>query len=62
MNVAILETGLFPDSETVLDALNHLEPVHYVYRYDLKEKKTPSAEEWDQLIDALRTSDRIVSV
>jgi hypothetical protein len=61
MNVAILETGLFPDSETVLDALNHLEPMHHVYRYDLREK-TPSAEEWDQLIDALRASDRIYSV
>ncbi|HCA26475.1 MAG TPA: hypothetical protein DEP05_02325 [Betaproteobacteria bacterium] len=61
MNVAILETGLFPDSETVLDALNHLEPVHYVYRYDLR-KPIPSAEEWDQLIDALCTSDRIISV
>lgn len=61
MNIAILETGLFPDSETVLDALNHLEPVHYVYRYDLREKVT-SAEEWDQLIDALLVSDRIYSV
>ncbi len=61
MNIAILETGLFPDSETVRDALNHLEPVHYVYRYDLREKVT-SAEEWDQLIDALLISDRIYSV
>lgn len=61
MNVAILETGLFPDSDTVLDALNHLEPVHYVYRYDLR-KGHSSDEAWDQLVDALRTSDRIYTV
>lgn len=61
MNVAILETGLFPDSDTVLDALNHLEPVHYVYRYDLR-KGHPSDEGWDQLVDALRASDRIYTV
>lgn len=61
MNMAILVTGLFPDSATVLDALDYQDPMHYVYRYDLTEKPLTDAE-WDQLIDELRASDRIYSV
>ncbi len=61
MKMVILETGLFPDSATVLAALNNQEPKYQIYRYDLTEKPLTDAE-WDQLIDALRASDRIYSV
>ena len=61
MNMVILVTGLLPDSATVLDALNYHETLHHVHRYDLT-KKPLTDDEWDQLIDELRASDRIYSV
>ncbi|MEJ2347355.1 MAG: hypothetical protein P8076_08190 [Gammaproteobacteria bacterium] len=61
MNIAILETGLFPDRETVEQAVTHLLPVHNVYRYDLSDQDR-SDEEWDQMLDEVLASDRVFTV
>lgn len=61
MNIAILETGLFPDTETVEDAITHLVPLHNVYRYDLREAQRTDAE-WDQLLDEILAADRVLTV
>lgn len=61
MNISILETGLFPDTETVEETLTHLEPIHNVYRYKLLEKQR-SDEEWDQLLDEIIASDRVFTI
>ncbi len=61
MNIAILETGLFPDTATVEEALTHLEPLHNVYRYDLiNESRTD--DEWDQLLDEVLAADRVLTI
>lgn len=61
MNIAILETGLFPDMDTVQDALSHLMPVHNVYRYELHGTQRTD-EEWDQLLDEVLAADRVFTV
>lgn len=61
MNIAILETGLFPDMDTVEDAISHLTPVHNVYRYDLCQAER-TEQEWDQLLDEVLAADRVFTV
>ncbi|HKK05249.1 MAG: hypothetical protein P8009_07385 [Gammaproteobacteria bacterium] len=61
MNIAILETGLFPDAETVSDAVSHLTPLYNVYRYNLQDPKR-SEEDWDQLLDEVLASDRVFTL
>lgn len=61
MNIAILETGLFPDQSTMEDAITHLLPVHNVYRYDLR-LAGRSAEDWDQLLDEVLAADRVFTI
>lgn len=61
MNIAILETGLFPDTDTVESAVNYFEPIHNVYRYKLHDKNRDD-QEWDQLLDEIIASDRVITV
>ena len=61
MNIAVLDTGLFPDVESVESAITHLLPVYNVYRYDLRQADRRERE-WDQLLDELLASDRILCV
>ena len=61
MNIAILETGLFPDTETMEQAISHLEPMHNVYRYKLNAQDKTDAQ-WDQLLDEIIASDRVFTL
>ena len=61
MNISLLETGLFPDTETVEAAIEHLEPIHNVYRYKLVAHER-SEEEWDQMLDEIIASDRVLTI
>lgn len=61
MNISILETGLFPDTQTMEEAITHLEPIHNVYRYKLDDHQR-SDEEWDQLLDEIIASDRVFTL
>jgi hypothetical protein len=60
VNVVVLDTGLFPEQETLTAALDDLTPAHYVYRYDLRVSR--SEEEWDQLMDEVLSADRVFTV
>jgi len=61
MNIAILETDLFPDAETVSDAVSHLTPMYNVYRYKLRDPER-TEEQWDQLLDEVLASDRVFTL
>lgn len=61
MNIAILDTGLFPDRDTTEEAITHLVPVHNVYRYDLRAPERSEAD-WDQLLDEVLAADRVFSI
>lgn len=61
MNIAILETGLFPDQETMDDVVTHLLAQHNVYRYELHGTRR-SDQDWDQLLDEILAADRILTI
>lgn len=61
MNISILETGLFPDVKTVEEAISHLEPIHNVYRYRINDNQL-SDDEWDQMLDEIIASDRVLTI
>jgi hypothetical protein len=61
MNISILETGLFPDTETMEEAITHLEPIHNVYRYRISDHEHSDAE-WDQMLDEIIASDRVFTL
>lgn len=61
MNIAVLHTHLFPDPETVAEAVTHLEPHHNVYRYDVRQGGL-SDDEWDQMLDEILAADRVITV
>jgi hypothetical protein len=61
LNIAILETELFPDIETMEEAITHLETIHNVYRYKLNQQDRTDAQ-WDQLLDEIIASDRVFTL
>lgn len=61
MNIAILQTDLFPDTETIEEAITHLETIHNVYRYVLNQPDRTDAQ-WDQLLDEIIASDRVFTI
>lgn len=58
MNIAILKTGLFPDTETLEDCLSRFEVSDYVFTYDASRSDLTDAD-WDQAIDELMAAERI---
>ncbi|OBS10492.1 hypothetical protein [Acidihalobacter prosperus] len=60
MNVLILETGLFPERDILLQALTDTACPHNVRRNDLRE--TRNEKQWDRLLDEILTSDRVFTV
>ncbi len=61
MNVAVLNTGLFADRETVEEALSELEVFHEVRRCDAT-RTSMSDEDWNQVLDVLLASDVVISL
>jgi hypothetical protein len=58
MNIAILKTGLFPDAETVEDALNHFAVSDYLFIYDTTSHELNDAD-WDQALDEMMAAERV---
>jgi len=58
MNIAILKTGLFPDAETVEDALNHFAVSDYLFIYDTTSQDLNDAD-WDQALDEMMAAERV---
>lgn len=61
MKIAVLNTGLFPDHETIQDALSELEPSHNICRRNAIAAEMTD-EHWDQLLDELLASDLIITL
>ncbi len=58
MNIAILKTGLFPDTETIEDSLSQFEVSDYVFTYDASHSDLTDAD-WDQAVDELMAAERV---
>lgn len=60
MRILVLNSGLFPDADTMMTAVADLADDHQVVILDLT---TPQDDaDWDDVVDGLMTADRIVTV
>ncbi|MCF8151522.1 MAG: hypothetical protein K9J80_12330 [Sulfuritalea sp.] len=60
MNIVQLDTGLFPDAQTVIAALRQATPTHRVEVVDVQRRNMQDSD-WDGVIAALLGADLIVS-
>jgi hypothetical protein len=61
MNILQLNTGLFPDAQTVIAAVQQMSATHRVEVIDLRRRDLEESE-WDRVIESIRAADRIISV
>jgi hypothetical protein len=60
MNIVQLDTGLFPDAQTVIAALRQMTSTHRVDVIDIQRRDMQESD-WDGVIAALLAADLIVS-
>ena len=60
MNIVQLNTGLFPDAQTVIAALRQTTPAHRVDVVDIRRLDMQESE-WDSVIAAILAADLVVS-
>ncbi len=60
MRILVLNTGLFPDADTVTTAVAALAGDHQVAIMDLTQMRDDAA--WDDAAEALMTADRVISI
>lgn len=60
MKVLELNSGLFPDAQTVIAALRRMEPAHSVESIDVQ-RQDMGDEAWDRVIDAILDSDLTIT-
>ncbi|MBU1223342.1 MAG: hypothetical protein KKA22_00615 [Gammaproteobacteria bacterium] len=61
MKIVQLNTGLFPDAQTVIAALRRMEAAHSVESIDLMCQEVES-EAWDKAVAAILTSDLSITI
>jgi hypothetical protein len=60
MKIVELDTGLFPDAQTVIAALRRMEAAHSVEHIDLRCQKLED-EAWDRVVAAVLASDLTIT-
>lgn len=60
MNIVQLNTGLFPDAQTVIAALRQVVPAHRVDIIDIRGRDMQEGD-WDRVIAAILAANLIVS-
>lgn len=61
INVVVLQTDIFPDQETLAEAIEQLQQTHRVWRFNATQ--TGNAErDWDEALLRLLGADRIIVV
>lgn len=60
VKVVVLETGIFPDRETLEEALDRISATHPVWRFECGHGRTEA--EWDLALERLLAADRIIVV
>ena len=61
MKILELNTGLFPDAQTVSAVLRQMEPAHRVDAIDLR-RRDMEDEAWERVIDAILDSDLTITI
>jgi len=60
MKILELNTGLFPDAQTVIAAMRRMEAAHRVESIDLR-RRDMEDEAWDRVVDAILDSDLTIT-
>jgi len=60
MNIVQLNTGLFPDAQTVIAALRQVAQTHRVDTIDVRSRDLQEGD-WDRVIAAILAADLVVS-
>lgn len=60
MKILELNTGLFPDAQTVIAALRRMEAAHRVDSIDVRRRDLED-EAWDRVVDAILASDLTIT-
>lgn len=61
MKILELNTGLFPDAQTVTAAVKRLEPPHRVDSIDVR-RADMRDEDWNRVVDAILDADLTISL
>ncbi len=61
MKILQLNTGLFPDAQTVDAALRQIASMHHVETVDLR-RRDMGGGDWDEVMRRILTADQIVSI
>lgn len=61
MKIVELNTGLFPDAQTVIAALRRMESAHSVVAIDLR-RRDMEDEAWDRVVAAILSSDLTITI
>ncbi|HUX62275.1 hypothetical protein [Sulfuricella sp.] len=61
MKILQLNTGLFPDAQTVIAALRQMEAAHSVVSIDLRRQDMEN-EAWDKAVAAILASDLTITI
>jgi hypothetical protein len=61
MNILQLNTGLFPDAQTVNAALRQIAATHHIETIDLVRRDLQKTD-WDAAIQAILAADRVISL
>lgn len=61
MKILQLNTGLFPDAQTVIAALRQMEAAHSVVSIDLRRQDMEN-EAWDKAVSAILASDLTITI
>jgi hypothetical protein len=60
MNIIQLDTGLFPDAQTVVAALRQMPATHQVEVIDLRRRDLEEGD-WDEALRRILAADRIIT-
>jgi len=61
VKIVELNTGLFPDAQTVITALRRMESAHDVVAIDLR-RRDMEDEAWDRVVAAILSSDLTITI
>ena len=61
MKILELDTGLFPDAQTVIAALRQMDSTHVVESIDLRRQEMDD-EAWDRAVAAILSSDLTITI
>jgi DNA-binding MurR/RpiR family transcriptional regulator len=61
MHVLVIRTGLFPDDPNLAEALEHLQGVHRISRFDATQADLDDAD-WERAVEQILDAERVITI